>query len=209
MTTHFIGEACLSWVLGERIDRDTSSRVLRAYAVTRGELLGDEPGVLDVVPSFTTIALHVDPLAANIERVRARMQAILLRTESEAAALPRGSRITLPTHYDGPDLAHVAEHVGLTARDVVRLHTAPTYTVAMIGFRPHFPYLIGLDPRLATPRRASPRVHVPAGSVAIGGAQTGVYPCDSPGGWHVIGRTDPHALRVLHPGDDVVFEAIE
>jgi KipI family sensor histidine kinase inhibitor len=112
----------------------------------------------------------------------------------------------------GPDLQRVADHAGLSTTDVIARHAVAEYTVAMLGFAPGFPYLLGLDAALATPRLATPRTRVPAGSVAIGGAQTGLYPQASPGGWNLIGRTDrvlfdpqrdPPAL--LAPGDRVRF----
>jgi inhibitor of KinA len=111
--------------------------------------------------------------------------------------------------YDGEDLSRVASCAGLSVGKIIELHGRPRYTVAMIGFLPHFPYLIGMDERLATPRLSDPRKRVPAGSVAIGGAQTGIYPSESPGGWNLIGRMDPRLLSPLRPGDTIVFEAVE
>jgi KipI family sensor histidine kinase inhibitor len=116
----------------------------------------------------------------------------------------------------GPDLDAVAEHAGLSRDDVIARHAAAEYTVAMLGFAPGFPYLLGLDRALQVPRRPSPRTRVPAGSVAIGGAQTGIYPRELPGGWHLIGRTplvlfDParEPPCLLAPGDRVRFREIE
>ena len=115
----------------------------------------------------------------------------------------------------GPDLGHVAQLAKLDENEVIARHTAADYHVAMLGFAPGFPYLLGLDPALHTPRRADPRVRVAAGSVAIGGAQTGIYPCELPGGWQIIGRTSlalfdaaraPPAL--LAPGQRVRFRAV-
>ena len=99
----------------------------------------------------------------------------------------------------------MAELNGLQTDDVIRLHAGVLYPVAMIGFKPYFPYLIGLDPRLETPRLESPRTRVPAGSVAIGGAQTGIYPEESPGGWNLIGHMSPARLQVVLPGDTIIF----
>jgi 5-oxoprolinase (ATP-hydrolysing) subunit B len=122
--------------------------------------------------------------------------------------------IEIPVRYDGEDLQAVALACSLRIDEVVALHAAGAYSVAFIGFLPGFAYLDGLDARLHVPRRAEPRTRVPSGSVAIAGAQSGVYPFDSPGGWHIIGRTDvrmfdpdrqPAAL--LQPGDAVRFVA--
>ncbi|WIG55610.1 MAG: Allophanate hydrolase 2 subunit 1 [Rhodanobacteraceae bacterium] len=127
--------------------------------------------------------------------------------------------MAIPVCYGGdcgPDIDAIAEHAGLVRDEVIARHAAAEYTVAMLGFAPGFPYLLGLDAALHVPRRATPRTRVPAGSVAIGGAQTGIYPCELPGGWHLIGRTplalfdprrDPPCL--LAPGDRVRFRAID
>lgn len=134
--------------------------------------------------------------------------------QSEAAAVP-SRRIDIPVHYGGSagsDLDEVARHTGLSRDEVIGLHSAAEYTVYFLGFLPGFAYLGGMDPRLATPRRREPRLMVPAGSVGIGGEQTGIYPIASPGGWQLIGRTslpmfdsarDPPSL--LLPGDTVCF----
>jgi KipI family sensor histidine kinase inhibitor len=120
--------------------------------------------------------------------------------------------VEVPVRYDGEDLPEVARLTGLEPEEVVRRHTAPLYTVAFLGFSPGFPYLVGLDPALAVPRRDSPRTSIPAGSVGLAGDQTGIYPTASPGGWRLIGRTevilfdpgrDPPAL--LGPGDRLRF----
>jgi inhibitor of KinA len=126
--------------------------------------------------------------------------------------------VEIPVCYGGdfgPDLASVAEHCGMSAPDVVALHSGAEYLVHAIGFTPGFPYLGGLHESLRTPRLDTPRQRVPAGSVAIGGSQTGVYPVDSPGGWQIIGRTPialfrPHLTpaALLKPGDRVRFKVI-
>ena len=127
-------------------------------------------------------------------------------------------RIDIPVRYggdDGPDLEAVARHACLDPEEVVRRHTGATYRVAMLGFAPGFPYLLGLDPALELPRRSEPRLRVPAGSVAIGGAQTGIYPRELPGGWHLIGCTPLHLFEpereppcLLAPGDEVRFRPL-
>jgi KipI family sensor histidine kinase inhibitor len=125
-----------------------------------------------------------------------------------------GREHVIPVQYDGPDLEDVARRTGLAVADVIARHSAPTYTVYFLGFVPGWAYLGELDPALVVPRRTEPRARVPAGSVAIAGAQTGVYPYAIPGGWHLIGRTsvglfdpmrDPPA--VFAAGDRVRFVA--
>jgi KipI family sensor histidine kinase inhibitor len=104
--------------------------------------------------------------------------------------LPPAETKVIPVKYDGPDLGVVAERAGLSVAETVEVHAAPEYRVYALGFSPGFPYLGDLDPRLHTPRRATPRARVSAGSVAIGGSHTGIYPTAGPGGWNLIGRTD-------------------
>jgi len=170
------------------------------------------PGVREVVPGMNNLTVELDHAAPDLENLLAALRAGW-RT-SNAAIFP-SRRIDIPVHYGGPagpDLDEVARHSGLSGDEVIRLHSAGQYTVYFLGFVPGFAYLGGMDQRLATPRRREPRLAVPAGSVAIGGEQTGVYPSVSPGGWQIIGQTslqlfdparDPAAL--LLPGDTVHF----
>lgn len=159
------------------------------------------PGLVDAVPSYTSLLLMVDPgtsrIPVMIEVVAHLWEEIGTRPISES-----GRVVTIPVAYgghDGPDLADVARQAGLEPNDVVRRHQDATYRVGAIGFAPGFAYLTGLPPELATPRRSTPRVRVPVGSVGIGGAQTGVYTCPTPGGWSLIGRTE---LRLFDPERD-------
>jgi KipI family sensor histidine kinase inhibitor len=129
------------------------------------------------------------------------------------------TEIDIPVRYggaDGPDLAALAKQVGMSVDEVVKRHTQAEYIVFFLGFQPGFAYLGGLDPALHAPRRADPRLEVPAGSVGIGGEQTGVYPAVSPGGWQLIGRTDLNLFdparqppTLMQPGDRVRFVALE
>ena len=170
------------------------------------------PGVREVVPGMNNLTVVVDPLAADADRLLEQMEDAWRRS---GAADPPVREVRIPVCYGGPagcDLDVVAQYTGLSPARIVELHAAATYTVFFLGFLPGFAYLGGMDRRLATPRRSEPRLEVPAGSVAIGGDQTGIYPLASPGGWQIIGRTalelfvldrDPPAL--LRPGDVVRF----
>ena len=147
--------------------------------------------------------------------------AIRLQTAWNAGSTVQktGRLVEIPVTYGGefgPDLHVVAAHSGLSAAEVVRRHSTAEYLVYFLGFQPGFAYLGGLDPQLATPRRSEPRLAVPAGSVAIGGAQTAIYPATSPGGWQLIGHTDLHLFdpaanppSLLQAGDRVRFVALE
>ncbi len=212
-----LGDSAVLVRLGEAIDERALRLVLSACARLEAEPIA---GVREVVPAFNTLAVHYDPARVGDAEPYATVVSLLERrlTELEAMPLPPARLVEIPVVYGGaagPDLSVVAAHAGMSPDDVARTHAAGKYLVHMIGFAPGFPYLGGLDPRLACPRRATPRTAVPAGSVGIGGRQTGIYPLASPGGWQIIGRTplvlfdparEPPAL--LRPGDRVRFRAI-
>jgi KipI family sensor histidine kinase inhibitor len=194
ITIEPFGDACLVVRLGSGIDADTSRAVAAATASLTAAAL---PGVIDIAPTFNTVAVVFDPLRANPGDLST---VILARLRSLEEAVPAtgatGPIIEIPVSYggdDGPDLDAVAAHTGRAPEEVVRLHATADHVVGMIGFAPGFPYLLGLPAALSIPRRATPRTSVPAGSVAIAERQTGIYPRTSPGGWQVIGRT-PHVL---------------
>lgn len=166
--------------------------------------------VTDVVPAYTTLAVYYDGGAASFESVASAISNTFRDNPSHESVV--SEPIEIRVVYDGPDLAEVADRSGLTADDVIAKHCSRAYRVYMLGFVPGFAYLGDLDEALILPRRSMPRVRVPPGSVAIAGAQTAVYPLETPGGWHLIGTTstvmfdarcDPPAL--LRAGDTVRF----
>lgn len=167
------------------------------------------PGVVETVPAFASLLIFYDPLVTEYDAVAAAVQKLAQAPDSDTAA-EEGRLVEIPVCYGGafgPDLPFVAEHVGLTETEVIRLHAGRDYPIYMLGFLPGFPYLGGLDERLFTPRLPTPRTAIPAGSVGIGGEQTGVYPIASPGGWQLIGRTplklfDPSVGRLPYAAGD-------
>ncbi|MFJ9903143.1 allophanate hydrolase subunit 1 [Streptomyces sp. NPDC101152] len=165
--------------------------------------------VREIVPAARTILL--DGL-----RDPSRLAAELTTAHVPPAPPHAGEAVEIPVRYDGPDLAEVAAHWGVTAREAARIHAETEFGVAFCGFAPGFGYLTGLPPRYDVPRRATPRTAVPAGSVALAGSYTGVYPRSSPGGWQLIGSTDAvlwdHArvpAALLSPGTRVRFVPVE
>lgn len=198
-------------LLVEVADLDEVQSLARAV---RDAVAGAEPdqvwaSVQDVVPAARTVLIvlstpHRLPwLASALPR--------LDLTAGHPDAGP-AARVRIPVHYDGPDLAEAAGHCGLTVSELVAAHTAARWQVAFCGFMPGFGYLVGDDPRLDVPRRATPRTRVPAGSVALAGRFTGAYPQESPGGWQLIGRTDAALWEpardepaLLRPGVDIRF----
>jgi KipI family sensor histidine kinase inhibitor len=157
--------------------------------------------LVNLHPAYCTLLIDFDPALATHAEVAAFLQS---RPDTQFA--PIGKRIDVPVRYNGPDLDFVAETHGMSTGQVIQLHAGAEYLVAFLGFAPGFAYLLGLPNQLATPRLATPRPHVPAGSVGIAGQQTGIYPTASPGGWRLIGETDKplHADWVM-PGDRVRF----
>ena len=210
LAIELLGDAALLVRLGDVIDEATHRRVRAAHAALAAAKL---PGVGDIVPAYTTLTVHYDPARADYGALERQLTEVLGAASEETS--PASRMVHIPVCYggdDGPDLAAVAAHAELGAEEVVRRHVAGEYVVHMIGFAPGFPYLAGLDPRLACPRRESPRARVPAGSVGIGGSQTGVYPIEIAGGWQLIGRTslalfdaEREPPTLLAPGDRVQF----
>jgi KipI family sensor histidine kinase inhibitor len=197
---------------GERavlVEVDDLVAVIGLHAGLRADPL---PGVAELVPGARTLLVMFDPAVTSPDRLGAALR----RIESVSAEPVAGPLVEIPTVYDGEDLDEVAALAGLSRREVVARHSGAEYTVAFCGFSPGFGYLTGGDPALRVPRRETPRTRVPAGSVAIADAFTGVYPRELPGGWRLLGRTsmpmwdlsrDPPA--VLVPGTRVRFVEVE
>ncbi len=211
-----LGEAALSIEYGDAIDAAVNARVMALYAALETACReGALPGVIETVPSFRSLAVHYDPLRIGRADLAERLAPWLESTDGETT---HGRTWILPACYEGdgaPDLAEVAERIGMTPTEVVALHAGTDYRVYILGFVPGFTYLGGVPEPLRLPRRTNPRTHVPAGSVAIAGEMSGVYPLESPGGWHLIGRCpvpmfDPAADPpvFLAPGDVVRFRPI-
>jgi inhibitor of KinA len=215
-----LGDSAVVATLGSGIDAATLASVLNfAGAIAAAK----RPGITDVVPAYSTVTAFYEP--AHFQETPGDAYGSVCRFMESCAARARaahggaGTRhIEIPVCYGadfGPDLSEVASHSGLSGAEVISLHSGADYLVHAIGFTPGFPYLGGLPEALRTPRRDTPRLRVPAGSVAIGASQTGIYPVDSPGGWHIIGRTpialfNPHKqpAALLSPGDHVRFKVI-
>jgi KipI family sensor histidine kinase inhibitor len=202
------GDSTLVLELEARIDPDVNAR---AIAIAAGVRRRAVPGVRDVMPTYRSVAVFFDPLQTRLEAV---VDALV--TTSEEPIAPEPPRIVnVPVAYGGehgPDLAEVAAATGLDANEVIRRHAAVLYRVFMLGFLPGYAYMGIVDESIDVPRRSTPRLRVPVGSVAITGRQTGIYPQESPGGWQLIGRTRLRpfdAARtpefLLAPGDHVRF----
>ena len=204
---YLLGETAVVLELEPPVTLATQKRIWRLT-----QRLGEIPEVVEAIPGMNNITVVLrNPHSVALDAIE-RLQ----RWWEESEALEPDSRaIEIPVVYGtaaGPDLGEVARHAGLTEKQVVELHSSADYVVWFLGFQPGFPYLGGLPEQLATPRRAEPRLQVPAGSVGIGGSQTGIYPLATPGGWQLIGHTslplfDPARDEpvLLRPGDTLRF----
>ncbi|TSH96650.1 allophanate hydrolase subunit 1 [Verticiella sediminum] len=208
-----IGAACLS--LPQEPQRDTPARI-EALADGVRQALGAR--LTDLVPGWNTLTVHYDPFALTLAQLRECLAPVLQAWQQQGARVAeRASALhVVPVWYAGPDLAAVAKACGMGEDEVVALHSGQEFLVGAIGFAPGQAYLGPLDARLALPRRRTPRVRLPAGSVAIAERQSTIYPQVSPGGWHVLGytawrpfdaRRDPPCL--IAAGDHVRFEAVD
>ena len=222
-----LGDSALIVRVRESFD-GASDEALNAVLATQRLLENAQlPGVIEFAPAYTTVALFFDPMRVVASGAKAdgvfdwlaeRIREAISNANEVRGDQIKTSLVEIPVCYDAEfalDLEEVAQRAGLGVQEVVDLHFTSEYRVHCIGFTPGFPFLGGLPSKLATPRRSTPRKEIPAGSVAIGGAQTGIYPVKSPGGWNLIGRTplrlfdpqkDPPAL--LRGGDRVRFRAI-
>lgn len=210
----FAGDSAVSIVLGNTISEHTNHLIL---AIQREIEQAHIAGITEVVPTYCSLMVHYLPEEIGWRKLCQHLRAICSRTD--AAAINDAVIWDIPVLYGGqygPDLSFVAEHNGLSESDVIRIHTGRDYLVYMLGFTPGFPYLGGMDDRIAAPRLDSPRVSIPAGSVGIAGSQTGIYPLASPGGWRLIGQTpvklyapDREQPILLHAGDYIRFVSID
>lgn len=202
-------KATWRWVSERGVRLATGDATLACYAAIDSLNL---PEIEDMIPADGSLLLVLrrgEPVSADW------LRALAITSVNAQATIGKLHEITV--EYGGaagPDLSALAEQAGMDAATYISSHSAVEYTVAFLGFQPGFPYLRGLPPALHAPRRASPRVRVPKGSVAVGGAYTGIYPASGPGGWHILGRTaadlfDPQreAPALLLPGDRVRFVA--
>lgn len=222
-----LGDSAVLIRVAENFDDAPEEALSKVLAAKRGLEMAQIPGAIEIAPAYTTVALFYDPVRAIdagasaedvVGWIEQRIRKALSDSKENRSDQAGKSLLEIPVCYEtefAPDLEEVARHAGLDWKEVVDLHCGAEYRVHCVGFTPGFPFLGGLSRKIATPRRDVPRKEIPAGSVAIGGKQAGIYPIKSPGGWNVIGRTplrlfdpekDPPSL--LRAGDRVRFRAI-
>ncbi|WP_197491683.1 MULTISPECIES: 5-oxoprolinase subunit PxpB [Emticicia] len=214
-----LSDSAITIDFGNIIDEKINDIVMQLYqSCTQNAFVG----LKEVMPAYASLTIFYDVFSVKKNNILyksayAFVEDFLIKSYENIGEAERYLKriIEIPVFYDGEDLAYVADYHQISEAQVVELHTNPTYRVYMMGFLPGFAYMGGLDARIATPRRATPRTKVPAGSVGIAGNQTGIYPSESPGGWQLIGRTElqlytPNATEItlLKTGDLVKFIAL-
>jgi inhibitor of KinA len=210
-----MGDRALLVKFGDVIDLKTNRKVhVLCKAIEQAEICGVE----ECVPAYSSILVYYDPLKTGYEHVVFQLKDLEPKL-NEFSEQMEFREVIVPTVYGGefgPDLSTIAKYHELSSEEVIRIHYGTEYNVYMIGFIEGFPYMGKVPDTIATPRLQTPRIKIPAGSVGIAGNQTGIYPCESPGGWRIIGRTplelfNPHAKQpaLFQPGDHVKFKPID
>jgi len=207
-----LGDSALLVQLGDEIDSNTNQCVHALAALINHSHFD---GVIETVPAYATLLVHYDPLILSFGQLKNVLREKMAQIEDNAPRTQK--RVDVPVRYGGEygiDLESVARHCRLSVEEIIRIHSERIYSIFMMGFTPGFPYMGKLDDALITPRLELPRTHVPAGTVAIAGSQTGIYPIASPGGWQLIGWTpvqlfnpDSESPFLFSPGDEVKFIA--
>ncbi len=195
-----LGDSSVLVQLGDEIDLTLNQRVHALENLIETSFIN---GIIETVPAYATLLVHYDPLILSFTQIKNLLRTKMAQMEEFSTRKPR--QVQVPVRYGGEygiDLAAVAAHLHLSVEDVIRIHSEKIYTVYMMGFTPGFPYMGKLDGAIMMPRLETPRTHVPAGTVAIAGSQTGIYSIDSPGGWRLIGWTP---LQLFHPESDSPF----
>lgn len=192
------GDSAIFCKLGDTINEDLAEKIA-SFNSSISSMPGS--GIIETVPAYLGIMVYFNPLKTEINTLVEKIREIYSKPDDSITA-DQGTVHFIPVCYGedfGPDLGHVASHNSITDTEVISIHSAGSYRVYMLGFTPGFPYLGGMDHRIATPRKSTPSLGIKAGSVGIAGEQTGIYPVTSPGGWQIIGRTP---LVLFNPADN-------
>lgn len=208
------GDSSLLVEFGQEISPEINHRIAATVQMIREQHV---EGVVDVIPTYCSLLINYDPRVVLYDDIKQRIQSML--KIDVTGSISKKKIYEIPVCYGGeygPDILNIADHAGLSVEEVIKIHTSKDYLIYMLGFLPGFTYLGGLDERIHTPRLENPRLKISAGSVGIGGSQTGIYPLDSPGGWQLMGMTpvktyDPNrAVPILvEAGDYIRFVQVD
>ncbi len=208
------GDSALNMEFGNEISQEINIKIRAVTTLIESKKI---QGINEVVPTYRSLMIHYNPLLIGYEELVSILKE--MEVNIGKTALPSPEVIEIPVLYGGqwgPDIENVAKHNNLSIEEVIKIHTSSEYLIYMLGFTPGFPYLGGMDKRIATPRLQSPRTKIPAGSVGIAGEQTGIYPVQSPGGWQLIGTTPVELFNplrdnpiLLKSGNYIVFRSID
>lgn len=205
MKHYFLSESCFVYSISDKLDIADNLKILQIYRdIQTDEIFKTKNNISDLVPTYNSLAFHMknsDPISFE--------KTILDRI----AEVDYTKNVESKTHrinvvYNGIDLEEMSKKLDLTINEIIKKHTSKEYHIAMLGFKPYFPYLLGLDERISIPRLATPRNRVAKGSVGIGGSQTTVFPLESPSGWNIIGNTDFDDFTSFSAGDKIIFREV-
>jgi KipI family sensor histidine kinase inhibitor len=202
-----ISELCIEYQFGTTIDQATNQKVLNTYSYLQNLFDFNTIAITDIVPTYTTLAIHFLPHSPLFNDMHYLDQPIKEGLHHQNQT--KNKTFEINVSYDGEDIDTVATTLNLSKQELIQRHANRPYTIAMLGFKPYFPYLLGLDQKLFIPRKDTPRPHVKQGAVAIAAGQTGIYSQPSPGGWHILGYTDFNNFDQLRPADIIIFKEIK
>lgn len=202
MKTYFLNESCFIYSLSDKLDFDDNSKVIKIYKqILADKLFCKQYQILDIVPTYNSIAFHTSFLDLIL------FEKVILQRVSEVDFSIQSESVIheIFVDYNGEDLESVAKNLGLSVDEIIRRHINPIYTIAMLGFKPYFPYLLELDESISVQRLATPRNRIAKGSIGIGGAQTTIFPQQTPSGWNIIGNSSFDAFSSFNAGDKIIF----
>lgn len=206
MKLNLVNETLIEYKFSSSISVEITEEVLKIYQYLTDNLDYQKLGLTEITPSFNSIAISFNSVSPLFEEPDYLLDEIKLARELPGKANYKTHIIEIV--YNGLDLEDACQSLGLTKKEFIQLHQNATYTIAMLGFKGNFPYLLGLNKKLILPRRASPRNLVNKGAVAIGSEQCGIYAENSPGGWHIIANTAFDDFAQLNAGDKIIFKEI-
>ncbi|MED7787931.1 carboxyltransferase domain-containing protein [Francisella sp. 19X1-34] len=202
---YFLGQNCFVYNLSDELSLDDNLKVLKIYKdILADQQFCDKFNVYDIVPSYNSVAFHFE--YANPFELKEAISNRIHHVDYNQMIQSQTHKIDVK--YNGQDLELAAEKLGIEVAEIIKRHTQNEYHIAMLGFKPYLPYLLGLDKSLTLPRLETPRNRIAAGSIGIGGSQTTIFPEQTPSGWNIIGISDFNNFSSLKPGDKIVFKEI-